>query len=249
MIAPSEYFRSVELVWLIWIISSGLLAWMLKKVLSRIRAGELRSLLKGEDGAAYMISYVMAFPIFMALVSAVVQSGVILIVKMGTVYAAYSSARSAIVWIDNDPRALAFERVQQSAVNSMAPFSSSSALHAEWLGVNVSPSSAARKYFEAYQSYSSGSATLTYIGRKYDLASKATTVTWSPFQPKENEPVELTLRYRMPLHFPWFTRLLGLDDGILPITTKVTLPFEGARNAENQRSLTGYPMGIPYNSY
>ena len=73
-------------------------------------------------------------------------------------------------------------------------------------------------------------------------------MSWKPQNPRENEDVTLTLVYRMPLHIPWFAKVLSTNDKFVPIETKVTLPFEGARHADRNRSESGYQMGIPYYS-
>ena len=256
MPAPIAFFQSVEIVWSIWIVSSSLLALLLWRVLSLCRRTDFLSLMRSEDGSAYVISYVLAFPLFMLLVCAVVQSTIILVVKIGHVYAAYAATRSAIVWMEAEPRngfrdRVRRDRIEHAAVNAMAPFGSSSGIHARWLGTNFS-SDSAETYFDAYRSYSRGPAPRAYISRKYLCARKQTEIlSLAPDQPTENEPVTVKLRYMMPFHIPWFAKLLG-HDRYMPIETEVTLPFEGTHGPPPESGLrrqpSGYPMGIPYYS-
>lgn len=256
MPVASDFFQSVEIVWGIWILSSLLLALVLWRVLSRLRQIDFLNLMRAEDGSAYVISYVLAFPLFMLLVCAVVQSTIILVVKMGNVYASYATARSAIVWLEAEPQAgsrdqIRRDRIEHAAVNAMAPFGSSSGIHARWLGTDSSLNGS-ETYFDAYRSYSRGPAPRAYISRKYLCAREQTEIlSLSPNQPSEDEPVTVKLQYMMPFHIPWFAKLLG-HDRYMPIETEVTLPFEGAHRPPSEsgyrRQPSGYPMGIPYYS-
>lgn len=249
MITPFEFFRSVEAVWIIWLSSSILLTLLVWRCLKQWKRIDYWDLLKGEEGGTYTISYVMAFPLFFLLVCAVVQSTVILVVKMGTVYAAFAAARSSVVWLAADPIDRAEARIRHAAVNALAPFGSSSSMHAEWLKISDSGTRESREFDKAYRSYHDAApAPEAYLARKYQCARLGTQVSWSPRSPQENEDVTLTLTYKMPLYIAWFGKVLGTQDRFVPITTKVILPFEGAKNAERQRQVSGYPMGIPYNS-
>jgi len=249
MIPSYEFFRSVEWVWGIWFLSTILTAVWLWKAFRSWKIWDFKDLLRGEEGGTYTISYVLAFPPFMLLVCAVIQSTIILVVKMGTVYAAYAAARSSIVWLAADPPYRAKDRIQYAAVNAMAPFGSSSSMHAEWLGISDSGTRDSNAFDQAYRSYHpAGPAPEAYLARKYQCAVLKTEVSWSPYYPEENEDVTLTLTYRMPLYIAWFAKVLGTEDRFVPITTKVTLSFEGAHQAERQRQVSGFPMGIPYNS-
>lgn len=249
MIPISEFFRSVEWVWLIWLLSTTLTALGFWKAFKSWKLFDFKDLWRGEEGGTYTISYVLAFPPFMLLVCAVIQSTVILVVKMGTVYAAYAAARSSIVWLAADPPNLARDRIRYAAVNAMAPFGSSSTMHAEWMGISDSGTRDSVVLDQAYRTYRQGApAPEAFLARKYQCADQGTEVSWRPYSPQENEEVTLTLTYRMPLYIAWFAKVLGTGDRFVPITTKVTLSFEGAHQAERQRQVSGFPMGIPYNS-
>lgn len=258
MIPPFEFFRSVEAVWLIWIVSLVLLTLLIRHAFGGWNRLDFKRLLTCEDGSMYTVSYVLAFPLFMLLVCAVVQATMVLVVKMGTVYASFASARASIVWMEADPttggEGTRRERIKHAAVNAMTPFASSSKIHAQRLGISAFDSiDGAAKMYAHYKLYSGGAAPYQYIARKYRCAQSQTSVTpnpksISPNDSRDNQPIEMTLKYRMPLHIPWFAKLVGHSDGILPIETRVTLAFEGARNRHRNRPVSGHPMGIPYRS-
>ena len=247
MIGPYELIRSVELVWLVWLASALGLVWSSRRMRGQpLRAG-IRALVRDEEGAAYSLSYVLTFPIYLLLVCAIVQSSTILVVKMGTVYASFAAARSAAVWLSAEPASAAEGQVRRAAVHAMVPFASSNSAHLKRLGASGGGVAQARQYHNAYLKYSeNGPAPEKYTSAKFRCAEAATTATWTPGKPRENEDVTLTLTYRMPLSIPWFARLVGHDDGIYPIETQVTLQNEGPKGADRHPS--GRPLGIDYHS-
>jgi len=202
---PSEIFRSVEDVWVLWAAAALALTALAR---GPRRAGGWRRLLESEDGAAYSLVYVMTFPIYMMLVCLVIQSTLILVVKMGTVYAAFAAARAAVVWGPAEPP-MGLEKARLAAVGAMAPFASSSSSHAAGAGVSGASSPAARRYFEAYRRYSRGPATANYLISKYRFAERATEVSpgATPARPGDDLTVEMT--YEMPLVIPGAGRILG----------------------------------------
>jgi hypothetical protein len=236
MIEPREWFRSVEIVWLVWAGSLVVLAVLTRGALRARRRGAIRALLSGEEGAAYALSYVLTFPFYMLLICLIVETTLILIVKMGTIYASYAAARAQVVWQVANPDRSA-ERARIAAVQAMAPFASSSPLHAAGAGVPSFPSSGARLYVWAYRRIVQGPASDQYLAAKYEFARRATRVTSTGLPREGDGDVTVTLSYEMPLHIPGAARLLG---GPAPwpgarfrtrrIVTRATLPGEGARN-------------------
>ncbi len=243
MFTLGECLRSVEIIWVLWVLSTLLICWLLVHGARCWRGQTFRKLLAEEDGGAYTISYVLTFPIYFLLVCTVIESSLVLLTKMGTMYAAYCSARSAVVWLNAQPD-LANDQIRSAAVNAMAPFASGSQQHAKWLGADSGSTNGARWYYGYYR-YCKGPAPADYMLTKYGCALAATDVTWDPAEPSVNEPINVTLTYRMPLHIPGAARVLGAPGGFYPITTKATLPNEGWVGAENQPN---YPMGIDYHT-
>ena len=67
-----------------------------------------------ERGSAYVLPYVMTFPIYFLLVCIMIQATMIIMVKMGVQYAAYAASRSAIVWSSVEPHKSASERHEKA---------------------------------------------------------------------------------------------------------------------------------------
>jgi hypothetical protein len=126
-----DYFTSVGDVWLLWAV--GLLA---SAVLVR-RAFRLRpwksvaAFAADEHGASYALSYVLTFPFYLLLMCLIMQATLILMVKIGTVYAAHAAARAAIVWGPSQPERpskeddgyrRASKKAHRAAALAMAPF-------------------------------------------------------------------------------------------------------------------------------
>jgi TadE-like protein len=239
--------RSLAFAWasLLFTVASFVLVsrrWLLKG-----RSQRWQDLVEGEDGAAYSISYVFVMPIYLLLVCLMTETALVLFVKMGTEYAAYAAARSAVVWLPAQPP-IVEQKIRLAAVNAMTPFASSSSLHGQGMG---SGGRGAGTFVEAYQRFARGAASSSYITAKYRYAEGATKVHWSPAHPRLNESVKVTLTYEMPLNTPGAGRILGHKSSSgqfysLPITSTVALPDEGPVGAESQPS--GNPIGIEYYS-
>lgn len=142
MMDKGEWLRSVESIWLVWLGCSSILATLLITALRRLRGERLRQFLHDESGAGYALPYVMTFPVYLLLVCLVIQSTIIIMVKTGTIYAAYAAARAAAVWRivppDTPPAdrdAIGLQRAQQhahrAAVLAMTPLASSYPRHLE----------------------------------------------------------------------------------------------------------------------
>src|SRR5438445_63931 len=70
----------------------------------------------------------VTLPIYIILICLVVETTSLLIVKVGTMYAAYAAARSRIVWDPTMP-AVGQERMELAGKQAMVPFASSHPLH------------------------------------------------------------------------------------------------------------------------
>lgn len=244
----TTFFESVAHVWVIGTIALALWIYLTRRAVNHLRRGDLWRLLAREEGAAYTMSYVLTFPIYMLTVCVVIQSGLILVTKTGTVYAAYAAGRSAVVWLNAQPN-LADEKIKQAATTAMAPFASSRAVDFRRVGgsANSGATNDANRFVAAYKKYApSAPATPKYLAAKYRMADVATSVAWEPERPTEHQDVILTLKYRMPLHIPGAARVLGYANGICEITSRVTLQNEGAKKENGQNPQL--PLGIDYRS-
>jgi hypothetical protein len=132
-------FESVVDVWLVWAIALVLIGFCSRRVLSRFRLANLRRFHACEEGASYALPYVLTFPIFVLLMAVFVQASLILICKLGTVYSAYSAARTFIVWqsaathFGSSSTMFDYAKFKSCRAASMAmvPFASSNPRHLE----------------------------------------------------------------------------------------------------------------------
>ena len=91
--------------------------------LSRRAARAVRRLFCREDGGAYTLSYVMVIPVLTLLICLTVETTLMMSARLGTVYAAYSGARTACVWSTAGRQWPATEaRVRRAATRSFVTF-------------------------------------------------------------------------------------------------------------------------------
>jgi hypothetical protein len=146
---------------------------------------------------------VLVVPFYAFVVCLVVEASLILVVKLGTIYAAYAAARSQVVWRSAQPD-LADEAAQLSALHAMVPFASSSPLHARGGGGGLSDT-----YIQAYQKYTFGKAGSGYLAAKYAQAAAATRVDVRADDGHPDGDITAIVTYEMPLHVIGIGRLLG----------------------------------------
>lgn len=75
-----------------------------------------------EEGVSYSLSFVLVVPIIMFFSVLVVESVFIHMARIGVSYAAYAGNRSAVVWISAKPEKVRKERITQSVLTALAPF-------------------------------------------------------------------------------------------------------------------------------
>lgn len=129
----TEAFTTVVDVWIIWLASAIVFCFGLFRVLKNCSWRRVADFAADERGASYALSYVMTFPAYLLLMCLMIQATLILMVKLGTVYAAHAAARSAIVWQCSQPErsdssedrsAFAERTAHRAAALAMAPFAS-----------------------------------------------------------------------------------------------------------------------------
>lgn len=193
---------------------------------------------RDECGASYALPYVMTFPVYFLVVCLMIQATLILIIKIGTVYAAHAAVRAAVVWRSDEPEAAdedvghmtAENKAQQAAVFAMTPFASSQPFHLERFEQR-SPTwgeqQMAEQYYSAYvqiardnvrsdqhdttQFMPNPDETMSRrrVTAKYRFASAATRVIVAPDPNEWNAEVTAIVTYRMPMHVPAVGRILG----------------------------------------
>lgn len=241
MVPVAEYFRSVEAVWALWLASLLALAWLTRRALHGLPWCDWRRILHREEGAAYSLSYVLVFPVYVLIVCLVIETSLILVVKMGTVHAAYAAARSRIVWSTTRPGP-ADEKSRLAAVHVMTGFASSQRVHARGAGIPSTFTTAGVRFLQAYSRYSLQPAPAPYVIAKYQFAARATRVQTR----SENGDIVATVRYDMPLHVPGIARFLGrpapwagANFHVYPVVSTVRLQEEAPRNPQKS-------LGIAY---
>ncbi|MDC0936656.1 hypothetical protein OAS39_10245 [Pirellulales bacterium] len=137
MNAWSECFRSVGDVWFVWLACVAVLAWSVRRSVGRLNLRRLQVALADERGATYVLPYMLTFPIYLLVMCLMIQSTMILMVKMVSMQAAQATARSAVVWRSAHPfddkggGNLAVERGHYAAAIAMTPVASSQDTHME----------------------------------------------------------------------------------------------------------------------
>jgi hypothetical protein len=206
-----------------------------------------RDLNRAEDGASYSLGFMIVMPIFVLVVCLVVETTLILVTKIGTTYAAYAAARSAVVWVPSGvDRSVAQRKMKLSAVQAMTPFSSG-ATHHQPLTSMPSPSDFAQ-YYAAHRSFADKPGAVDYIGAKYRYADWAVDVKTDAGMDFRKD-VTLTLTYKAPFHLSSVGRFLGKRDlasGFYhyPMTTVVKLENHAPRNETTNPP--NRPLGISY---
>jgi Flp pilus assembly protein TadG len=255
----SDYFRSVEAVWLIWLLALAGLALLTRALLKRISLGWIHGLFRDEDGAAYSLAYVMTVPIYIILICLVVETTSLLIVKIGTMYAAYAAARSRIVW-DQIVPASADERMQLAGKQAMVPFASSNPLNRI---SSSAPGGNDTAYMAAYQKYANGvppkQPSSAFWSNRYQYAWAATNVQLLRVD-NQTDPTTgavtpmyvVQVDHDAPLTVPLIGKILGDRKvgayWVRRITSKIELSAElmqriGDPQADNPASR---PLGINY---
>lgn len=236
-IAPTEIFRSVEIIWIVWLLSVvGLLTFTVRAI-RRFRARRLRRLSRDETGAAYTLSLVMVVPIYLFLMCLVVETTLVLSAKSGTIYAAYQASRAGVVWSSSASWPQTEAKMRQAAVEAMVPFASGTQRRGK-----LEPESArARRFLDAYEEYARSKAHRPYLASKYRYAEKAVTVTSDGPPAAWHSDLKVTVKYDFPFNVPGIGRLLGekRSDGqfYFPITSEAVLQNEGPKNAAQRTGI------------
>ncbi len=253
MITIQSLMESVADVWLVWILSAAALVYLTRGAILRLRRWNVRELAGGEEGASYTLSLVLVMPVYIFLVCLIVECTLMLVVKTGTMYAAYAAGRSAIVWVpaESQDADASQAKVKKAAVQAMTPFASGRDVHRRGTPLEFLPRSASIDgllYYEAYQFYTKGNAPQDYIVGKYQFADIATQITIEPQGNEPNSELKVSVEYEMPINVPGIGRFLG-NQASWPtapfftrkISSSVILEQEGPQSS-NQL------LGIEYDS-
>ena len=189
-----------------------------------------------EDGGAYTLSYAMVIPLLMLLTCVIVETTMVMCAKVGTAYAAYSGARTAIVWSSaSDNWSEAEEKIEQAAIQSFVPFASG-------MGAKGSAPNRASEYVSSYSAFANDSVSKKYIRSKYANAAKRLKVTTGGAPDSHDSDIEVTVEYGFRFNIPGIGKLIGEkdDEGYsFPLKSTASLQNEGPKNDRQD-------MGIGY---
>jgi hypothetical protein len=251
MMPSFAWLRSLEPLWWAALAAVVVLGFLGRKALRGTGRKEWAALASDEDGAAYSLSYVLTFPLYLILVCLIIEAALAVTVKLGTVYAAYAAARSYIVWLPARPAnaGLVEQKAHQAAAQAMTPFASSERRHLAAFGGGSGSSGSV--YAQAYQKYAGGDSVhlpSSYIQAKRAVAEAATQVSLDSAPAAWDGDVTVTVRYRMPFHVPAVGRLFGASRVggvyVYPMQSTATLQVEGVKG--KGLSTSGNPLGIRY---
>ncbi len=204
----------------------------------------IRSFLRDESGSAYTLSYVMVLPFVAIFMMLIAETSMILLAKMGTSYAAFAAARSAIVWQSTAGDGLAQQKARQAAVQALTPFANG--FKASAIGEG-DLSGIQEEYLDVFRQASSAQVSVNYVRRKFQNSDSMVSVALSR-QPSAagTDPwqfdVQATVEYRYSFHVPFLARLFGGSDAKLPVRSSASLPSEAPMNDQQL-------LGISYASH
>ena len=202
----------------------------------------ISNLIRDEDGGAYTLSYMMAIPVLALLLCVIVETTLMMSAKVGTVYAAYSGARTGVVWSSaSRSRSDADDRIREAAIKSFVPFASSTKAS----GGSVTTVDSA-KYAKSYAEFAKTPVAKGYVQSKFENAASLIKVTSSGSPSKFDSPMTVTVEYRFQFRLPGIGKLFGEvgpnGDYYVPLESTVTLQNEGPQNSSQT-------LGIGYGTF
>lgn len=261
MTGAAAIFEGVWWVWLAWAAGVAVLARGAFTAARGFRRPSLAELARDEAGVSYSMSYVLVVPVYLFFLCMVFNASMILLAKVGTLYAAHAGARSAVVWQTAKPESVRQARIDQSVFTAMAPFVSASLRDAVTAGriPSLATERQGEELYEAYTAYAAAGrnqpgllrrpyprqqATRGYILRKYNNAALRTTYTIDGDPNNPGGPCTVTVTYRSPIYFPGLNRFLTRTGGwpyTIEVKSVATIPNEAPATAD-------HTLGIDYHS-
>jgi hypothetical protein len=188
---------------------------------------------------------VMVIPIYLIAFCFVVETTFMLVAKLGTNYASFAAARTAIVWLPFGGN----EKIELAAKQAFVPFASGLQYPPSG-GVSVVPSGK-QQYLKAYEEYcreiGAPSDYVKFIERKYEYAHVAVSASTEIIKRNEkwDEDVVVTVNYEFPFSVPIVGRLLGRhkSDGLFvyDIRSTAKLQIENPQNDEKKLGINYAP--------
>ena len=239
-----SFIDGAEWIWAIWLISLTAGAWMTLRAMkrrSRFRWADLR----GERGVSYTLSFVITFPIYVLICMTIFETTMLVMTKIGTVYAAYAGSRSLVVWEAMRPD-LRDDRVRQAVVTGLAPFVvSSNATGSETGDPPANAQTHAENYVDALEKFSGNDVLRDKLIAHVRRVSARVTLTRVIPVRKHGEEASVEVEFRAPLITPGVARLLDPDHAYpyeIPIRSSVRMTLECPETPDGT-------LGIDYRSF
>lgn len=208
----------------------------------------IREIIWAEDGVSYALPFVMTMPIFLVIILAIVQTGLLLLTKVAVVRATAVAARSASVWLPHQdiPIETRQKWIRHAACLSLTPFAP--ATMNEAIPVPEGPAQDCLPLLAAQANRYEASTTAYPIIAKYmqtesRLDLTATDLTTPDAQ--DNGKYRIDLAFHTPIYSP-FLHLMFNNGSRVPRSYVIRHAYEMSGDAA--RSLDRH-LGIFYRSH
>lgn len=237
-------FDGAEWIWGLWFVSVTAGVWMTCRALkwrTRFRWAELR----GERGVSYTLSFVITFPIYALICLTIFETTMLVLTKIGTVYAAYAGSRSLVVWETMRPN-LRNDRVRQAVITGLAPFVvSANATGSEAGSPPANAQQHAENYVDALEKFSGDDVLRDKLIAHVRKVSARVSLTMQVPVRQHGEEASVEVEFRAPLITPGVARLLDPDHAYpyeIPIRSSVRMTLECPETSDGT-------LGIDYQSF
>ena len=187
-----------------------LLVLVARKLGARWGAVSIRRLAADEEGVAYTLSTAISIPFYVLMVATVIECTLLMLTKVGVMYAAFAAARAASVWYPCELTPMERSRretmVHLAAAQALTPFAPSRTLFLEPTGRPIdSADEEDQTYWQAYHDYSDGGwAPLSYLSHKRQYALAATQVEITDMEGRRQRdgpvrPIVVKVSYEKPI--------------------------------------------------
>ncbi|MDP1560867.1 MAG: hypothetical protein Q8M16_05680 [Pirellulaceae bacterium] len=203
------------------------------------RTNRLSDLHRDQRGGAYTLNYLLAIFSLFLFTCVVIECTQIFLARLGTVYAGFAAARTAIVHPAGAERE---DLAEKAAQRAFLPFARGLAAQDS---KPLSEEDASTPLWRAYESVAKQPIQASYFARKEISSVDRIRVELQETSDGDTTMVSLRLRYDYPLMFPFLGVVLGtIDDSEYQreLEAVINLPDEAPRNTEQR-------LGINYAGY
>jgi hypothetical protein len=222
----------------------------------------LRKLWKRQRGVSYPLSFVMIAPFYLMFMCFSVDAAMVLTARIGLEYAAYSAARSAVVWQSAEPKNLRETMPRVSAALAMAAYTGGrqrevndagpippeaqewATQHGQAIIQYQQPAVGQNPHINRPYTRATTPPDAAFLERKVQSAFARTKVTVEPQGSGPHAMLKVTVRFRAPLYMPVASRFLSTTGGA-PYGYDLETTVEMQRDSPKSQDGT---LGIAYQS-